>query len=77
MRWGIKIMQEQHHKFSNGGHVVHRMTMPNSKCKFSVWYDNCGFLIDAERINKNQVSLPATDSQLAYFARHKPLCIRD
>lgn len=66
---------QQHHKFSNGGHVVHRQNMPGSKCRFSVWYDNCGFVLDIERITTQNISYPATKKQQAYFEAWKPSCV--
>ncbi len=66
---------EQHHKFSNGGHVVHRQKMPGSKCKFSVWYDSVGFVLDISRIDALNRELNATPKQWDYFCAHKPCCI--
>jgi len=68
-------MAIQHHTFSNGGHVVHRQTMPGSLCRFSVWYNDMNMVLDIERIDRLHRSYPATAAQRAYFERHLPVCI--
>lgn len=58
--------------FSNGGAVQHKVRVPGSKCKFSVWYDSLGYPTAAERIDRMNRSFPATKAQFAYLMRTKP-----
>jgi hypothetical protein len=44
----------QFHIFSNGNFVAHKVYITCSACKFSIWFDSSGNLMDAERIDKRQ-----------------------
>lgn len=52
----------------NGGKVAHKVTLPESKCRFSVWFDASGVLLDAERIDAANRSQWATDKQRTALA---------
>ena len=60
-------MQIQH--FTTGGFVIHKASISGSNCRFSVWFDDAGNLLDAERISYAGVSLKATDKQKAELSR--------
>lgn len=60
---------QQVQRFENGGFVIHKATIGGSNCRFSVWFDEAGKLLDAERISYAGVSLKATDKQKAELSR--------
>lgn len=37
-------------RFSNGGFVIHKLILQNSKGRFSAWFDKDGNLLDAEQL---------------------------
>lgn len=39
-------------KFTTGGFVIHKATIPNRSGHYSAWYDIVGKLIDASRFDK-------------------------
>ncbi len=56
-------MQVQY--FSNGGYVIHKMTIEGSKCTFSVWFDRFGEIVDSERFSEGGRNMgSATKNQL-------------
>lgn len=57
--------------FSNGGFVAHKYRMPESVCKFSVWFNRDGFAIDAQRIDSMGRAYPVTAKQWQHIERHK------
>lgn len=64
--------------FETGGFVVHKAYIAESRCKFSVWFNASGNVVDAERIDARNRSLPASDAQklalkrrYSYFASTK------
>jgi len=58
--------------FRNGGYVVHRYRMEGSRCRFSIWYDSCLFVLDAERIDARGRSYPVTPRQMNYIQANRP-----
>ena len=38
-------------RYPNGGFVCHRIKLNGYNCKFSVWFDREGKLVDSERID--------------------------
>lgn len=58
--------------FINGGYVIHRLNSVHSECRISAWFDADGSLIDAERITRNNKSLPVKHgSSLWVEIQHK------
>lgn len=57
--------------FSNGGFVAHKYRVPESACKFSVWFNRDGFATDARRIDSIGRAYPVTAKQWQHIERHK------
>lgn len=45
-------------RFTAGGFVIHGLDLPGSSCRVSAWFDDDGLLVDAERITRNNKTLP-------------------
>jgi hypothetical protein len=62
----------QVHAFPDGSFVAHKVNLPNSACKFSIWYDSENLPFDAERIDVAGRSYRLTRLQWKYVCRHNP-----
>lgn len=51
--------------FSNGGFVIHKIYIGESRCRFSAWFDADGKILDCERIDARGRPYPASDKQKA------------
>lgn len=62
---------EQVSRFTDGGFVVHKARISGSRCKFSVWFDREGVIIDAEaKTEAGKVrTVPRPSPQWAELAR--------
>lgn len=58
--------------FADGSAVEHKVKIPGSACKFSVWYNADGYPKDVERIDQLGRSFEATQSQWDYLMRWRP-----
>jgi hypothetical protein len=64
-------------KFSTSGCVVHNMRdVSGSKCKFSVWYNDLGYPVDAERFDSCGRVYEATPKQWEYLLRYIPAGVK-
>lgn len=59
--------------YGNRGFVVHGYPLPDhvSTMRWSVWFDSCGYPIDAEGRDRMGRSRAPTPKQWAYISRHK------
>ena len=58
--------------FSDGlGFVAHKYRMAESACRFSVWFNEDGYAIDAQRIDARNRCYPVTPQQMERIQRYK------
>lgn len=58
----------QLHTFPNGGFVAHRVYIPESTCKFSIWFDSSGNLTGAEQFDKRMRGYNVKHASLAWIS---------
>lgn len=59
----------RYNTFTTGGAVIHRLTVPGSACKFTIWTDPQGGLVDVGRYNLAGHELDATPAQWRDLAK--------